>query len=226
MDIRLWVALDVSGRQAADNILEAIWPHRDVKIGMELFYSLGPGYVAALAAQGYRIFLDLKCHDIPRTVARAVGAVSGLGAEMLTVHAAGGYDMLNQARQAAGTMAIIAVTALTSLDDQSLHDVGISSGTVGELVGASARVAQRAGVAGLVCAAGEVARLKREWPGARLVVPGIRLPGDDVGDQRRISTPAEAVRLGATDLVIGRAVVQASNPKAELKRVVAALSHP
>lgn len=224
MSVRLWVALDVPQQMAADELLEALWPHRDIKIGMELFYRLGPGYVAALAARGYRIFLDLKCHDIPRTVARAVQAVSDLGVEMVTVHAAGGLDMLNQARQAAGETQIVAVTALTSLDDETLRQVGIHA-TVNEFVQDSARVAQQAGVAGLVCAASEVETLRRQWPGARLVVPGIRLPGDEMGDQRRVSTPGEAQQLGATDLVVGRAIVQSHEPKAALDRFMADLVH-
>lgn len=223
MDVRLWVALDVPDEDGAERILTAIGPHRDVKVGMELFYRLGPDYVKNLADRGYRIFLDLKCHDIPRTVARAVEAVSVLGVEMLTIHAAGGFEMLNQARQAAGSLSLIAVTVLTSLDQAALEEVGILT-TVDDLAESGARTAMRAGVAGLVCSAGELPLMRRVWPGSRLVVPGIRRPSDAAGDQRRVFTAADAARAGATDIVVGRPITQAQSPRAALEEFLQELA--
>lgn len=217
MALRLWVAIDVPTVSEANALIEALHPHRDIKIGMELFYRAGPVYVAELAQRGYNIFLDLKCHDIPRTTARAVAAVRDLGVELLTVHGAGGFDMMDSARQSAGTMQLVAVSALTSLDDRALGDLGLPI-TVEVLVRGTAAAAQRAGLAGLVASAGEVAFLREMWPGARLVVPGIRLPGDPSGDQRRVFTPAQARQAGATDLVVGRAIAGAEQPREVLKR--------
>ncbi len=215
--MRIWVALDVPSVSGAENVLTAIEPHRDVKIGMELFYRAGPGYVEELVKRGYSLFLDLKCHDIPRTVGRALAALRDLGVEMVTLHTQGGLEMLRQARQEAGSIQLLGVTALTSLSDTDLHDVGIS-GTIGEFVTASAQVAQRAGLAGVVCSGGEVAELSRLWPGARFLVPGIRLPDDQIGDQKRVFSPSAAQAAGATDIVVGRAVVGAENPARVLQR--------
>jgi orotidine-5'-phosphate decarboxylase len=216
---RLWVALDFSERSAVERLLAEIPEHRYVKVGLELYCALGPAYVEELAARGYHVFLDLKCHDIPRTVGRAVLSVRRLGAELLTVHAAGGLEMLQAACQSAGAMELVAVTVLTSLDQTALQEVGIGS-TVAALSEAQARLAARAGLAGLVCSGQEASRLRHLWPHARLVVPGIRRAGDDRGDQRRVNTPQSALRAGATDLVVGRPVVEAEHPAAVLQSLL------
>ena len=218
MDMRLWVALDVPELPAAERLLKTIAPHRDIKVGMELFYRLGPDFVRDLVDRGYHIFLDLKCHDIPRTVARAVEAVSDLGAELLTVHAAGGFDMLEAARgSSGGQLSLVAVTVLTSLDAAALQQVGIETPVDG-LAEASARTAMRAGLAGVVASAGEARAIKAIWPGARIVVPGIRLPDTQAGDQKRVFTPDQAKAAGATDLVVGRPISEADSPKRALEQ--------
>lgn len=222
MGVRLWVALDVSDRQAAQTLLMRLGSHRDVKVGMELFYRLGPEYVRSLVESGYHVFLDLKCHDIPHTVARAVEAVQGLGVEMLTIHAEGGFDMLNQARQAAGTLSLVAVTVLTSLNEDALQEVGLQM-RVTDLALTRARVAMRAGIAGLVCAGSDIEALRHLWPGARRVVPGIRRPGDSREDQRRVFTPQEARLAGATDIVVGRPITRSPDPAAALAAFMADL---
>lgn len=208
---RLWVAMDVSNREQSERVLGAIAPHRHIKVGIELFYRMGPEYVVELVDRGYHVFLDLKCHDIPRTVGRAAAAARDLGVELLTVHAAGGLAMLNAAQESAGMMDVVAVTMLTSLSADDLSTLGIQ-GSVIHLVHRGAENARRAGLAGVVVSGREVSAIKRFWPDCRLVVPGIRLLGDAPGDQARVDTPARAVSAGATDLVVGRAVVESSDP--------------
>lgn len=223
MNVRLWVALDVSSQSDADAILARIDGHRDIKVGMELFYSAGPEYVRDLIGRGYHIFLDLKCHDIPRTVARAVGNIDRLGVELLTVHAAGGFEMLDAACQAQGTLSLVGVTVLTSLDSKGLADIGIFT-PIAELARVQAQVAAKAGIAGLVASGGEVQALRQLWPTARLVVPGIRRTGDAAGDQRRVVGAAEAVRLGASDIVVGRPITAAHDPKRVLEQFLRELA--
>ena len=218
MDRRLWVALDVPELPTAERLLKSIAPHRDIKVGMELFYRLGPDFIRDLVDRGYHIFLDLKCHDIPNTVARAVDAVSDLGAELLTVHAAGGFDMMNAAREASGgRLSLVAVTVLTSLNADALKQVGLDTPVAG-LAAACTRTAMQAGLAGVVTSAGEARALRSIWPGARIVVPGIRLPSHEAGDQKRVFTPEQAKAAGATDLVVGRPITRADNPKRALEQ--------
>jgi orotidine-5'-phosphate decarboxylase len=218
----VWVALDVSTRSEADQLLSAIWPHRHIKVGLELFYRLGPDYVRQLVLQDVAVFLDLKCYDIPRTVARAVQAAGDAGVQLLTIHAAGGIPMMEAAQHAALGLDLVGVTVLTSLDDLELARLGIVGG-VESLVTGLTQAARTAGIAGLVCSGQELPVVRRLWPAARLVVPGIRLDGQDPEDQRRIVSPAQAYRLGATDLVVGRAVVQQPDPGAALRRIQAEL---
>lgn len=219
--VRLWVALDVASRDEANRLLDRIASQRHIKVGMELFYRLGPGFVRELVDRHYHVFLDLKCHDIPRTVGRAVAAVRDLGVEMLTVHAAGGLDMLQTARQEAGLMDLVAVTVLTSLDHWELARIGLDV-SVDALVEKATRLAADAGLAGVVASAGETGTIRQLWPGARIVVPGLRLPGDAVADQRRVAGPGDAVRVGATDLVVGRPITESSDPEYQLGRFLAA----
>lgn len=223
MATRLWVALDVPGRDAVEDLLVRLGPHRYVKVGMELFYRLGPEFVREVVGLGYHVFLDLKCHDIPRTVGRAVAALRTLGVELLTVHAGGGLSMLEAAQQEAGSMDVVAVTVLTSLDGAAMAPLGLTI-PVHELVENAVEMARRAGISGVVAAGADASKIQTHWPGARIVVPGIRLLGDDLGDQRRVTDPGQAVRAGATDLVVGRPIVGASDPAVALHRFLQAMS--
>lgn len=206
-----WIALDVGSRAKAERIIEILPHHRHYKIGMELFYREGPALVSHLVRQGYHIFLDLKCYDIPHTVGRAAAVAANLGAEVLTVHALGGLAMLEAARAAAGAMEVVAVTVVTSLDEAAMRQLGWNQ-SLAQLTLKLADVARQAGVSGLVSSADEAPSLRALWPGARLIVPGIRLLGDDSHDQRRVSSPETAIRHGATDLVVGRSVIEAPDP--------------
>jgi orotidine-5'-phosphate decarboxylase len=185
-----------------------------IKLGLEFFVANGPAGVRALG--GRPIFLDLKLHDIPNTVARAVASVLPLHPHMLTLHAAGGAAMIAAAREAADLDGerplLLAVTVLTSLDAEALHDTGVAGGTRQQVL-RLARLALSAGADGLVCSAHEVAMLRDAFgSGPVLVVPGIRPAGAAAGDQARVMTPADAVAAGADWLVVGRPITEADDP--------------
>ena len=199
-----------------------------VKVGKELFTAAGPDVVRQLVARGFDVFLDLKYHDIPNTVAGACRAAARLGVWMLNVHASGGEAMMRAAREAvAGSPRVplvIGVTVLTSLGDESLAQIGFRA-NANDTVLALARLAKASGLDGVVCSAREAPLLRAALgPGFALVTPGIRLPGDDMGDQVRTVTPAEAIALGADYLVIGRPVTSAADPVATLHRIRESLS--
>lgn len=223
------VALDVSSLGAALSLLERLGPPaRFYKVGSELFTTSGPEIVAALRARGCEVFLDLKLHDIPTTVARAVQAAAALGVSMTTVHATGGSAMLQAAAQAAGpSCLVLAVSVLTSLDGAAVASVWGRNGEIGvqDEVVRLARLAAAAGVRGLVCSGQEAARVRQDVGGAQLalVVPGIRFADDAAHDQARVVTPREAVRAGADFVVVGRAVTAAPDPAAAMARLVAEL---
>ncbi|MBY0336341.1 MAG: orotidine-5'-phosphate decarboxylase [Acetobacteraceae bacterium] len=189
-----------------------------VKCGLELFCAAGPGIVPRLAAQA-PVFLDLKLHDIPNTVAGAVRSLAPLGAAMLTLHAPGGAAMIAAAREAAETAGaarpiLLAVTVLTSLDAAALAAAGMGSDTRAQVL-RLARLAMAAGADGLVCSPQEVAPIRDALGAApMLVVPGIRPAGSAVGDQARVATPAQAVAEGADWIVVGRPITQAPDPAA------------
>ncbi len=214
---RLIVALDVPNAAAATemmNRLEGVcqW----FKVGLELFTAAGPAVLEPLVARGHSVFLDLKFHDIPNTVAGAVRSAAALGARMLTVHAAGGPAMLAAARSALEGLSeppqLLAVTVLTSMDEAQLRAAGVERAPA-EQVGLLAKLGLEAGIHGFVCSPREVAALRAlTGPEGVLVVPGIRPAGAASGDQRRIATPAEALRAGASYLVVGRPITQAPNP--------------
>lgn len=222
------IALDVNSLGAALALLERLGPAaRFYKVGSELFTATGPQIVSALRGRGCDVFLDLKYHDIPTTVARAVHAAAGLGVTMTTVHASGGAAMLEAAVQAAGpSCLVLAVSVLTSLDGAAVSRVWGREKEVGveDEVVRLARLAAEAGVRGLVCSGQEAARVRQEL-GSRLslVVPGIRFSDDAVDDQARVVTPAAAVRAGADFVVVGRAVTGAPDPAAAMTRLVAEL---
>ncbi len=216
----LIVALDVSSVEEAVAKVRAIGePVSFYKIGLELFSATGPEVVKAVKAEGKRVFLDLKLHDIPRTVERAVRSCAGLGVDLLTIHASGGKAMIQAAKKAAlefGEKApkILAVTMLTSLDNSDLEDLGIGR-AVADQVAALGRLACGNGADGIVCSPMEVAKM-RELLGddALLVTPGVRPAGSSVGDQKRVATPADAVRDGSSHLVVGRPILEAADPHA------------
>lgn len=219
----LCLALDVADADAA---MAWVARTRDLvctyKIGLELFTAEGPSVVDRVRRAGaQRIFLDLKLHDIPNTVAGAVRSVARLGVDDLTVHVAGGRAMLEAARVAAGSMRLLGVTVLTSLDRAALAEVGEGETEPAELACLRARLAADCGLGGIVCSPVEVARI-RAVVGAsvRLVTPGIRSATDAAGDQRRTMTPAEARRAGADLLVIGRPVLAAAQPEEALRAIV------
>lgn len=222
------VALDVNTREEAVAKVKEIGETIDFyKIGLELFTAEGADVVKAIKDLGKKIFLDLKFHDIPRTVERAVLSVGHLGVDLMTIHAAGGRAMIRAAADAAATFGtsapkILAVTVLTSLDESDLKDIGVTGRTSAEQVMALAKLAVENGAAGLVSSPKEVAALSAALPkGTLFVTPGVRPQGAAVGDQKRVATPAQAVKDGATHLVIGRPIVQAANP-AEAARAIRA----
>jgi orotidine-5'-phosphate decarboxylase len=194
-----------------------------VKLGLEFFSAQGPEGVAEIAALGLPIFLDLKLHDIPNTVAKAVEALAALKPAILTVHAAGGQAMLEAAKRAASLETkVVAVTVLTSLDVDDLHAIGIGDGA-DEQVARLARLAQRSGLDGIVCSGAEVAVSREIWPDGFFVVPGVRPPSADVGDQKRVVTPRQALDDGASALVIGRPITDAADPAEAIREIAASL---
>ncbi len=223
----LIVALDFPHARALQTALPRLPPAATFgKVGLELFTAEGPRAVAPLAARGMRLFLDLKFHDIPRTVARAVQSASTLGASLMTVHACGGRDMLKAAAQAAGEAGanrprLVAVTTLTSLSQADLADLGIAR-TLAEQALRLGEMALACGIDGLVTSVHEAADLRRRFgPDPILVTPGIRPAGADAGDQKRIATPAAAVQAGADYLVVGRPITEAPDPAAATLAVIA-----
>jgi orotidine-5'-phosphate decarboxylase len=195
-----------------------------LKVGLELFAAEGPPAVHAAAALGRPVFLDLKLHDIPNTVEGAARSAAALGASLLTVHASGGPRMVEAAVRGAGDrVRVLAVTVLTSLDDEQLARVGLA-GPAPAAVVRLARLAVEAGAGGLVCSPLEVAQVRAAvGPGPLLVVPGVRPPGSAAGDQARVAAPAEAVRAGADVLVLGRPLREAPDPAAAARAIAAAL---
>ncbi len=216
----LIVALDVSSAAAVEQAVDALGDAVSFyKIGLELFSAEGPAVVRAVKSRGKRVFLDLKLHDIPRTVERAVKSCAALGVDLMTIHAAGGKAMIRAAKDAAlgcGSPApkILAVTLLTSLDQSDLSDLGVAR-TVPEQVRALGALACENGADGIVCSPMEVAAMRKLLgPDALLVTPGVRPAGAAVGDQKRVATPGQAVRDGSTHLVVGRPIMQAPDPRA------------
>ena len=221
---RLAVALDVPDTNAALALVDRLEGScRWLKVGMELYYSTGNALVESLRRRGYSIFLDLKLHDIPNTVAGAVRSATLAGAELLTVHASGGGAMLRAAAEAAeapGSPRLLAVTVLTSMDANELISVGVSASPAEQAL-RLARLANDSGIHGMVCSAEEVGSLRREiGPDALLVVPGIRPSGASVDDQRRIATPGDAISRGSSMLVVGRPITKSADPAAAARAVL------
>ncbi len=229
MPSNIIVALDYDNAAAALTLSETLDPTLcRVKVGSELFTRAGPVLVEQLHMQGFDVFLDLKFHDIPNTVAAAVRSAAGLGVWMVNVHAGGGSRMMLAARDAVDAAAhkplLIGVTVLTSMSEVDLAELGHEQAPQ-ERVEQLAKLVFDSGLDGVVCSARETARLRQQCgPEFTLVTPGIRLAGDDVGDQRRVVTPAEALANGSDYLVIGRSITQAEDPLATLVKIHADLS--
>jgi len=221
---RIVVALDCATSQDAMAMAMRLQPGScRLKVGKELFTRAGPDVVRALQAQGFDVFLDLKFHDIPNTVAGACRAAAELGVWMVNVHASGGESMMRAARDAlgdgAGAPLLIAVTVLTSLDETDLAEVGIMANPVAQAVRLAA-LAESAGLDGVVCSAADLKRVREAVaPGFLAVTPGLRPAGAKVDDQKRVATPAIAIADGANYLVIGRPITTAPDPSAALQAI-------
>ncbi len=194
------------------------------KVGLELFVASGPDVIAHARDAGARVFLDLKLHDIPETVARAVAAAGSHRVDLLTIHAAGGPAMLSRAVESAravdgASLTLLAVTVLTSMDEAQTAAVGLEGGVEATAARLGA-LAMAAGVGGLVCSPREVAALRARFPRAMLVTPGIRPAGGDRGDQSRVATAGDAIRAGADLLVVGRPIRDAADPEAVVESIV------
>jgi orotidine-5'-phosphate decarboxylase len=221
---RVIVALDFADSSAALALADRIDPAQcRLKVGNELFTAAGPALVQALVRRGFGVFLDLKFHDIPNTVAAACRASAGLGVWMLNVHASGGRAMLDAARDAVGTHPgapkLIAVTLLTSMTDRDATEVGVAGSTI-DVARRLALLAKSAGLDGVVCSGQEAALLRAACgSGFWLVTPGIRPPTAGADDQQRVMTPRDALAAGADYLVIGRPVTRAADPVAALAAI-------
>jgi orotidine-5'-phosphate decarboxylase len=224
MDRRLIVALDYPAAAPALELVDRLdslchW----YKVGLELYIAEGNGLVRQLVERGHSVFLDLKLHDIPNTVAGAVRSAVMAGAQMLTVHAAGGPAMLEAAAEAAASRPtppkLLAVTVLTSMDQEQLSAIGIAAPPA-EQVQRLAAMAASSGINGLVASPHEVAELRRRFPAATLVIPGIRPAGAATADQKRVATPTAALTGGASFLVVGRPITQATDPIAAAEAIV------
>ncbi len=221
---KIIVALDFPDAASALALVDQLDPALcRLKVGKELFTVAGPELVRALVARSFEVFLDLKFHDIPNTVAAACRAAASLGVWMLNVHASGGRRMMVAAREALADLPqpplLIAVTVLTSMSAEDLSEVGVAAAPADQVL-RLARLTQACQLDGVVCSAQEAALLRADL-GAdfRLVTPGIRPAGADTGDQRRVMTPLEALHAGASDLVIGRPITAAADPLAALQQI-------
>lgn len=223
-DSKIIVALDYPTADAALALAKQLDPARcKLKIGKELFTRSGPATVEKLAKQGFDVFLDLKYHDIPNTVAKACSAAADLGVWMMNVHTLGGSAMMAAARQALGNHAdrplLIGVTLLTSMDQTTFDEIGLQ-GSITDTVLRLAALADKSGLDGVVCSAQEAAILRTQHnENFQLVTPGIRPENSAQGDQHRTMTPAKAIAAGSSYLVIGRPITAAANPMAALAAI-------
>ncbi len=216
-DCKLILALDLPDADSAFAMLGRLKGNLSwVKIGLQMYVKYGADFVRKVADMGFKIFLDLKLYDIPNTVASAVESLKDLPISMLTVHAGGGSDMMKAAAEAAArtnpNLSILAVTVLTSFDDDSLKATGVAL-PAAEQVGLLARLAEKSGVGGLVCSPLEVESLRKIIsPKMLLVTPGVRPSGSDKNEQKRVMTPASSARAGSDFIVVGRPILRAEDP--------------
>jgi orotidine-5'-phosphate decarboxylase len=230
MPCDLILALDVPTREEAAPILRRLRGQlRWVKIGLQMFTAYGPNYVREVAGMGFNIFLDLKLHDIPNTVAKAVESLGPLPIQMLTLHTAGGSEMLRAARAAQQktnpNLLLLGVTVLTSMDSAGLKEIGVASPSADQ-VARLGQLAADSGLRGLVCSPLEVQLLRSKLPAdMQLITPGIR-PASEAGsdDQKRVMTPADAARAGSTYIVVGRPILMAADPADAARAILAELS--
>lgn len=224
MTSRIYVALDTPRLDDARALATRVRHHvGGLKLGLEFFCANGPAGVHAMAELGLPIFLDLKLHDIPNTVAKAVQSLSTLEPAVLTVHAAGGRAMMEDAKAAAPlNTKVVAVTMLTSLDDRDLADTGVT-GSAHDHVVRLADLAREAGIDGIVCSGAEVAAAKASWRDGFFVVPGVRPVNGAAGDQKRVVTPRQAADAGASILVVGRPITQAEDPDGAARAIAGTL---
>lgn len=228
-DAKVVVALDFEQKSQALSFVDKIQPSDcRLKIGKEMFTYFGPELVNQFTARGFDVFLDLKFHDIPNTVAKAVTAAADLGVWMVNVHASGGNEMMIKAKQALNGFGdsaplLIAVTVLTSMNQEDLNAIGITRSPA-EQVLHLAGMTQRCGLDGVVCSAWEAEKLKAAYgPDFKLITPGIRPIGAAANDQKRIMTPPQAIQVGVDYLVIGRPITQAKDPHLVLQQINASL---
>ncbi|WP_404422024.1 orotidine-5'-phosphate decarboxylase [Nibricoccus sp. IMCC34717] len=231
MPCDLILALDVPTREEAAPLLRQLRGSlRWVKIGLQMFTAYGPDYVKAVADEGFSVFLDLKLHDIPNTVAKAVESLAPLPIGMLTLHTAGGREMMQYARKAQAAskpdLLLLGVTVLTSMDGVALHEIGVAASPEAQ-VARLGGLAVEAGLNGLVCSPLEVGLLRAQLPAhVQLVTPGIRPAGEAGGDdQKRIMTPADAAKAGSSYIVVGRPILKAKDPAAAARAILADLGH-
>jgi len=220
----IYLALDLPRLDAAEALARKVKGHiGGIKLGMEFFYAHGHHGVHEIAHVGLPIFLDLKLHDIPNTVASAMQAIHVLEPAIVTVHAAGGRAMMEDAKAAAGeNCKVVGVTVLTSLDDDDLTATGVGGSTHDQAM-RLADLAHSAGLDGIVCSGHEVGAVHKQWRDGFFVVPGLRLPEGKVGDQKRIVTPRAARDAGASVLVVGRPISRAEDPVAAARAIEATL---
>ncbi|HET7604612.1 MAG TPA: orotidine-5'-phosphate decarboxylase [Sphingomicrobium sp.] len=220
----IFVALDTQDvHRAAALARDVSGVAAGVKIGLEFFCANGDEGVVRIAEHGTQVFLDLKLHDIPNTVEKAVYALAHLQPAILTVHAAGGRAMMAAAKAAAPPRTkVVGVTVLTSLDHGDLASIGVE-GSPENQVARLADLAREAGLDGIVCSGAEVAAARSAWPEGFLIVPGVRPATFDAGDQKRVVTPAQALSDGASTLVVGRPITQAVNPRRAIMDIAASL---
>ncbi|MFD2166531.1 orotidine-5'-phosphate decarboxylase [Thalassotalea euphylliae] len=224
-DAKVVVALDFDNQADALAFVDKVNPQDcRLKVGKEMFTYFGPDFVKALVERGFDVFLDLKFHDIPNTVAKAVTAAAELGVWMVNVHATGGFKMMEKAKEALAPYGdkaplLIAVTVLTSMGEEDLEGIGIEKSPA-EHVASLATLAQNAGLDGVVCSAWEAEALKDAFGETfKLVTPGIRPSGASTDDQKRIMTPEQAIGVGVDYLVIGRPITKADNPQQVLEAI-------
>ncbi len=224
-DPRVIVALDFDNVEQANQLVNQLEPSAcKLKVGKEMFTLYGPEFVKSLINKGFDVFLDLKFHDIPNTVAKACKAAAEMGVWMVNVHASGGAEMMRKAKQAIESSShpqtkLIAVTVLTSMDQEQLSDV-VPGVTPAEQVSKLAALTAESGLDGVVCSAKEAVMLRESLPESFLLVtPGIRPAGADVGDQKRVMTPVDAMEAGVSYLVMGRPITQSENPLATLTSI-------
>jgi len=230
IDAKVVVALDFDNKDEALSFVDKIQPSDcRLKVGKEMFTHFGPEFVKELVNRGFDVFLDLKFHDIPNTVAKAVAAAADLGVWMVNVHASGGIKMMQKAKEALlpfGDKApiLIAVTVLTSMSEEDLAGIGITR-TPAEQVQHLATLTKNAGLDGVVCSAMEAESLKQSLgQDFKLITPGIRPAGSNADDQKRIMTPEQALNVGVDYLVIGRPITKAENPHAVLQAINLSIS--